>query len=123
MAVTQSRDNRTLIAAADLSTSQYLFAAMDAAGKAAVCGDGAQAFGVIEAGSIAGGASTITVSGKVMVKCGGTVTIGDDVSAGGGNGTAVNSTANDIILGRAYEAGVTGQFIAIELGSTGNAHA
>ena len=122
MAVTQSRDNRTLIAAADLSTSQYLFAAMDAAGKAAVCGDGAQAFGVIEAGSIAGGASTITVSGKVMVKCGGTVTIGDDVSAATG-GLAVNSTAGDIILGRAYEAGVTGQFIAIELGSTGNAHA
>ena len=122
MAVTQSRDNRTLIAAADLSTSQYLFAAMDAAGKAAVCDDGAQAIGVIEAGSIAGGASTITVSGKVMVKCGGTVTIGDDVSAATG-GLAVNSTAGDIILGRAYEAGVTGQFIAIELGSTGNAHA
>jgi len=122
MAVTQSRDNRTLIAAADLTAKQHLFAAMDAAGKAAVCGDGAQAIGVIEAGSIAGGASTITVSGKVMVKCGGTVTIGDDVSAATG-GLAVNSTANDIILGRAYEAGVTGQFIAIELGSTGNAHA
>ena len=43
MAVTQSRDNRTLIAAADLTAKQHLFAAMDAAGKAAVCGDGAQA--------------------------------------------------------------------------------
>ena len=122
MAVTQSRDNRTLIAAADLSTSQYLFAAMDAAGKAAVCGDGAQAFGVIEAGSIAGGASTITVSGKVMVKCGGTVTIGDDVASDAA-GKAVNAASGDIILGRAYEAGVTDQLIAIELGSTGNAHA
>ena len=69
MAVTQSRDNRTLIAAADLSSSQFLFAAMDAAGK------------------------------------------------------AVNSASGDIILGRAYEAGVTDQLIAIELVSTGNAHA
>ena len=34
MAVTQSRDNRTLIAGADLSTSQFLFAKMDAAAKA-----------------------------------------------------------------------------------------
>ena len=122
MAVTQSRDNRTLIAAADLTAKQHLFAAMDAAGKAAVCGDGAQAIGVIEAGSIAGGASTITVSGKVMVKCGGTVTIGDDVASDAA-GKAVNAAAGDIILGRAYEAGVTDQLIAIELGTTGNAHA
>tara|TARA_B100000768_G_C11163801_1_gene325731 strand:- start:257 stop:625 length:369 start_codon:yes stop_codon:yes gene_type:complete len=122
MAVTQSRDNRTLIAAADLSGSQHLFAAMDAAGKAALCGDGAQAFGVIEVGGTAAAASTITVSGKVMVKCGGTVTIGDDVSSDAA-GKAVNSASGDIILGRAYEAGATDQLIAIELGSTGNAHA
>tara|TARA_R110002124_G_scaffold133987_2_gene296605 strand:+ start:518 stop:886 length:369 start_codon:yes stop_codon:yes gene_type:complete len=122
MAVTQSRDNRTLIAAADLSTSQHLFAAMDGAGKAAVCGDGAQAFGVIEVGGTAAAASTVTVSGKVMVKCGGTVTIGDDVASDAA-GKAVNAASGDIILGRAYEAGVTDQLIAIELGSTGNAHA
>ena len=38
-------------------------------------------------------------------------------------GKAVNAASGDIIVGRAYEAGVTGQIIAIELVLAGNAHA
>jgi hypothetical protein len=122
MAVTQSRDNRTLIAGADLSGSQFLFAKMDAAAKAVVAGNGDGTIGVIEVGAAAGNACTITHSGKVMVMCGGTVTIADDVGIDAA-GKAVNAASGDIIVGRAYEAGVTGQVIAIELILAANAHA
>lgn len=122
MAVTQSRDNRTLIAGADLSTSQFLFAKMDAAAKAVLAGNGDGTIGVIAVGAEAGNACTITHSGKVMVKCGGTVTIGDDVGIDAA-GKAVNAASGDIIVGRAYEAGVNGQIIAIELILAANAHA
>ena len=122
MAVTQSRDNRTLIAGADLSTSQFLFAKMDAAAKAVLAGDGEGTIGVIAVGAETGNACTITHSGKVMVKCGGAVTIGDDVGIDAA-GKAVNAASGDIIVGRAYEAGVDGQIIAIELILAANAHA
>jgi len=122
MAVTQSRDNRTLIAGADLSTSQFLFAKMDAAAKAVLAGDGEGTIGVIAVGAETGNACTITHSGKVMVKCGGTVTIADDVAIDAA-GKAVNAASGDIVVGRAYEAGVDGQIIAIELILAANAHA
>jgi len=122
MAVTQSRDNRTLIAGADLSTSQFLFAKMDAAAKAVLAGDGEGTIGVIAVGAETGNACTITHSGKVMVKCGGAVTIADDVAIDAA-GKAVNAASGDIIVGRAYEAGVDGQIIAIELILAANAHA
>ena len=122
MAVTQSRDNRTIIAGADLSGSQFLFAKLDAAAKAILCGDGEGTIGVIEVGSAADNASTITHSGKVMVKCGGTVTIAGDVGIDA-NGKAVDAASTDIIVGRAYEAGVTDQVIAIELILAANAKA
>tara|TARA_R110000868_G_scaffold406355_1_gene686694 strand:+ start:1446 stop:1814 length:369 start_codon:yes stop_codon:yes gene_type:complete len=122
MAVTQSRDNRTLIAGEDLSTSQFLFAKMDAAAKAVKAGDGEGTIGIIAVGAASGNACTITHSGKVMVKCGGTVTIADDVAVDAA-GKAVNAAQGDIIVGRAYEAGVDGQIIAIELILAANAHA
>ena len=122
MAVTQSRDNRTLIAGADLSTSQFLFAKMDSSANAVLCGNGDGTIGIIAVGAASGNACTITHSGKVMVKCGGTVTIGDDVGIDAA-GKAVNAASGDIIVGRAYEAGVDGQIIAIELILAANAHA
>ncbi len=122
MAVTQSRDNRTLIAGEDLSASQFLFAKMDAAGKAVKAGNGDGTIGIIAVGAATDNACTITHSGKVMVECGGTVTIADDVGIDAA-GKAVNAASGDIIVGRAYEAGVTGQIIAIELVLAGNAHA
>ena len=114
MAVTQSRDNRTIIAGADLSTSQFIFVSLDNAADAVVTGAGAASFGLLEVGAGNGKACTVTKSGKVMVTCGGTVTIGGNVSADAA-GKAVDSTTNDVILGVAYEAGVTNQIIAIEL--------
>jgi|TARA_R110000824_G_scaffold290892_2_gene479381 hypothetical protein len=122
MAVTQSRDNRTIIAGADLSGSQFLFAKLDSAAEAVLCANGDGTIGVIEVGAASGNACTITHSGKVMVKCGGTVTLAGDVGIDA-NGKAVDAASTDIIVGRAYEAGVTDQVIAIELILAANAKA
>jgi hypothetical protein len=122
MAVTQSRDNRTIIAGADLSGSQFLFAKLDAAAEAVLCGDGEGTIGVIEVGAKAGNASTITHSGKVMVKCGGNVTIAGDVGIDA-DGKAVDAAVGDIIVGRAYEEGKVDEVIAIELILAANAKA
>ena len=119
MAVTQSRDNRTIVAGADLSAAQFTFVSLDANAKAIPTGAGLAGFGLLEVGTAAGGACTVTKTGKVMVSCGGTVTIGGNVSADA-NGSAVDSTAGDIILGVAYEAGVNKQVISIELSDAGN---
>ena len=122
MAVTQSRDNRTLVAGADLSALQFTFVSLDAAAKAIPTGAGLAAFGLLQVGAATDGACTVTRTGKVMVICGGAVTIAGNVSADA-NGSAVDSTAGDIILGVAYEAGVNKQVIAIELSDAGNVSA
>tara|TARA_B110000093_G_scaffold98717_1_gene106232 strand:- start:301 stop:669 length:369 start_codon:yes stop_codon:yes gene_type:complete len=119
MAVTQSRDNRTIIAGADLSTSQFIFVKLNAAAAAVAVGDGEAAFGLLEVGAATGKACTVTKTGKVMVECGGAVTVGLDVAADA-NGKAIDAVATDVILGTAYETGVTGQIIAIELSDAGN---
>tara|TARA_R110002124_G_scaffold44063_1_gene134943 strand:+ start:76 stop:444 length:369 start_codon:yes stop_codon:yes gene_type:complete len=122
MAVTQSRDNRTLIAGADLSAKQFTFVKLDAAAKAVLCADGDAAFGVLEVPAGTGKAVTATVSGKVMVKCGAAVTIGGPVGIDAA-GEAVDAAVGDVVVGTAYEAGVNGQIIAIEIDLAGNIQA
>jgi len=119
MAVTQSRDNRTIIAGADLSASQFIFVKLDAAAEVVAGTDGDAAFGVLEVGAATGNACTVTKTGKVMVECGGAVTVGGEVAADA-NGKAIDAVNTDVILGTAYENGVTGQLIAIELSDAGN---
>ena len=123
MAVTQSRDNRTIIAGADLSASQFIFVSQDAAAKAIVTVAGVASFGLLEVGAKTDKACTVTRTGKVMVECGGTVTLAGNIAADAA-GKAVDATTGDIILGTAaYEAGVAGQIIAIELSTAGNVSA
>lgn len=122
MAVTQSRDTRTVIAGADLSAAQYKFVKLDSAAEAVLAGDGEQAFGVCEVGAAEDNAATVVVTGKTMVKAGGTVTAGGAVGVDA-NGLCVDAAASDIIMGYATEAGVTNQIIAIELIQGGNAAA
>ena len=119
MAVTQSRDNRTIIAGADLSTSQFIFVKLNATAAAVVVGAGEAAFGLLEVGAATGKACTVTKTGKVMVECSAAVTVGADVASAAG-GKAIDAVATDVILGTAYETGVTGQIIAIELSDAGN---
>lgn len=117
MAVTQSRDNRSILAAADLRTQQFKFISLDAKAEGINTGAGLAAFGLCISGANTGDAMTVTRSGKTMVICGGTVTVGGDVAADAA-GAAVDATVGDIILGVAYEAGVSAQVISIELNVT-----
>jgi len=120
MAVTQSRDNRTLIAGADLSAAQFKFVKMNNAAKAVLCGNGDAAFGVLLVPAASGNAATVTVSGKTMVECGATIAIGANVGIDA-DGNAVTAASGDIIVGKTYEAGVDGQIIAIEISLAGTA--
>ena len=123
MAVMQSRDNRTLVAGEDLSAAQFKFVTLEADGQADLADSaGETCYGVLLNQPIAGKAATVCVAGKVMVEAGGTIAAGDNVAAAA-DGTAVTATTGLIIMGQAYEAGVDGQIIAIELIQGGNAAA
>ena len=122
MAVMQSRDTRTVIAGADLSAAQFKFVKLDAAAEAVLAGNGESAFGVCLVGALEDNAATVVVTGKTMVKAGGTVTAGGAVASDAA-GLCVDAASNDIVMGYATEAGVTSQIIAIELIQGGNAAA
>lgn len=113
MATMNSVETRSMIAGSDLSSSQFFFVSLAADGEVDATGDGAEAFGVLLNEPAAGEAATVAVKGRVLVEAGGTVTRGGDV-ASDANGNAVDATTGDIILGKALEAGVDGQIIAIE---------
>lgn len=121
MAVMQSRDNRTLVAGEDLSAAQFKFVTLESDGQADLADSaGETCYGVLLNQPIAGKAATVCVAGKVMVEAGGTIAAGANVATAA-DGTAVTATTGAIIMGQAYEAGVDGQIIAIELIQGGNA--
>ncbi len=122
MAVMQSRDTRTVIAGADLSAAQFKFVKLDAAAEAVLSGNGESAFGVCLVGALEDNAATVVVTGKTMVKAGGTVTAGGAVASDAA-GLCVDAASTDIVMGYATEAGATNQIIAIELIQGGNAAA
>ena len=122
MAVMQSRDTRTVIAGADLSAAQFKFVKLDAAAEAVLTGNGESAFGVCLVGALEDNAATVVVTGKTMVKAGGTVTAGGAVASDAA-GLCVDAASTDIVMGYATEAGATSQIIAIELIQGGNAAA
>lgn len=123
MAVFQSRDTRTFEAGSDLSAGQFKFVALAADGQVDLCGDGAQAIGVLyNQPSAAGQAATVVMTGKVIVEAGGSVTAGDEVACDA-DGNCVTAATSDIIMGYALEDAVDGQVFAIELIQGGNAAA
>ena len=119
----QSRDNRTFIAGEDLSTAQFKFVTLESDGKVDLADSaGENCIGVLLVQGEEDRAVTVTMSGTVIVEAGGTVTNGGAVSTDA-TGRAVDSTAGDIIMGYAREAGVVNQKIQIELIQGGNASA
>jgi len=123
MATMQSRDNRTFIAGEDLSTAQFKFVTLESDGKVDLADTaGENCIGVLLVQGEEDRAVTVTMSGTVIVEAGGTVTNGGAVSTDA-TGRAVDSTAGDIIMGYAREAGVVNQKIQIELIQGGNASA
>ena len=115
MAVTQSRDTRSLIAGEDLSSHQFRFVTLESDGqidKADAAGE--KCFGVLENDPASGGEATVVVQGQTRIVCGGTVAAGAELQTDA-SGEAITAAAGDVVMGYAMEAGVDGQVIAMEL--------
>jgi hypothetical protein len=120
MAVIQTRDTRTFIAGEDLSAAQFKFVTLESDGQVDLADSaGENAIGVCLVGGAAGAAVTVAISGKVMVKSGGTIAAGAAVQTDA-NGDALTAASGDVVLGYALEAAVDNQIIAIELIQGGN---
>ena len=120
MSFTQSRDNRTVIAAADLSANQFAMVKFDANAKAALAGAGEAALGVLTVPAKAGNACTVTVSGIVMVEVGtGGIALGANAACNG-SGHVIDATTGDVIVGTALEVGAVGNLIAMEISLANN---
>jgi len=115
MAVTQSRDTRSLIAGEDLSSSQFKFVTLESDGQVDLAdAAGENCFGVLENDPAAGAEATVVVSGQTRITCGGTVAAGAELQTDA-SGDAITAAAGDVVMGYALEAGVDGQVIAMEL--------
>jgi len=125
MAVMQSRDNRTFIASESLAAAQFKFVELVAGGTVEIAdGDATQCVGVLLNNPANTQAATVCVEGKVMVRCGGTITAGDQLVtniSGEAVELSTSSSATAITMGFAYEDGVDKQIIAMELIQGGNA--
>ena len=75
MAWENSQLKITLMAAADLSSSQYRFVIVDGDGKAALSGDDGNAIGVLQNTPEAGEAATVAISGVTKLYIGTTSTL------------------------------------------------
>jgi len=115
MAVTQSRDTRSLIAGEDLSSSQFKFVTLESDGQVDLAdAAGENCFGVLENDPAAGAEATVVISGQTRITCGGTVAAGAELQTDA-SGDAITAAAGDVVMGYALEAGVDGQVIAMEL--------
>ncbi len=113
----------TFEAGQDLSTAQYKFVSLASDGQIDPTGAGAASDGVLlNAPAAAGRAASVAVVGRVKVLCGGTIAVNGNV-ASNASGAAVAATTGNIVLGKALEAGVSGQYITIDFFRGGNASA
>lgn len=101
----------TLEAAADLSANQYYLVTVDAAGKAALCGDNGNAIGVLQNKPTLGQPATIMCSGVSKFVQSATLAIGSIIAsnaAGKGKvaaalgptiGTSLSNSGADLSIG------------------------
>lgn len=103
-----------LVAAADYTSAQYRFVAVNGSGKAELAGAGALISGVLTNAPAADAAATIAGPGtKVQVESGAAVTQGAAV-ASDATGRAVAATTGDYIGGEALEAATgAGEYIDV----------
>ncbi len=121
MAVMQSRDTRTYVAGEDLSTAQFKFVTLESDGQIDLADSaGENCVGVLLNDPTSGNAATVVMSGKTLVKAGGTIAAGASVATNAA-GLAVTAASGNIVMGYATEAAVSGQTMAVELIQGGNA--
>lgn len=117
MAFTEKLEARSYIAAS--AVTQFRFVTLNASAKVAHTGAGLRAEGVALAGAATDQVLPVAYEGRVTVVAAGTITAGATV-ASNASGQAVAATTGNVILGRALEAGVSGQVITIELDRAGS---
>jgi hypothetical protein len=112
----------SLVAAADLRSSQFFAVKVDSNGKAALAGAGEQAIGVVQNDPNTDQAATVRVAGVTKMKAGGSITAGARVAvdAAGKAKTAVLGTVNTSDAGAASDAVVGSAVFGIALEGASN---
>ena len=108
-------------AAGDLSTKQYYLVEQNDAGEVAVATvAGQRVIGVLQRDDAAaqGRAAAVQFGGIAKVKCGGTVDE-DDWLISNASGQAIASADGGFVIGRALEAGASGDVITVILATSG----
>lgn len=123
MATWGNQIRESMVAGADLSSSQYLFVKMNTTDRTVVaCENGEAAFGVLQNDPASGGAATVCVHGRTLIEVGETLTAGDSVGVDA-NGKAVTATSSDIVVGICVDGAATGARATIDFFRGGNANA
>jgi hypothetical protein len=111
--------SKSMLAAADLSSSQFLAITPDSSGKAALATDGAAAIGVLQNKPTSGNVAEVMVLGETKFQVGvGGVTSGDLVSATS-TGAAQTADSGDYVLGWTMDTGAAGDFVTVVLSPQG----
>lgn len=109
MALSQNVQLLSLVAATDLSTSQYRVVKVGTTPDSVVlAGAGENAVGVLYESAAAGRAVAVANGGIVIAWAGGSFAAGDKLAAGAG-GVIVAATTGAHVLGIALTAGVNGR--------------
>lgn len=123
MATWGNQIKETMVAGADLSSSQFTFVKMNTTDRTVVAaGNGEAAFGVLQNDPASGAAAAVCVHGRTLVEVGETLTAGDSVGVDA-NGKAVTATSSDVIVGICVDGGATGTRATIDFFRGGNANA
>lgn len=109
----------SLKAAADLSTSQFLFVSLDSNGEAVVAGAGARTMGVLQNKPTLGQGASIVDRGITKVVAGAAVAIDARVSSDAA-GKAITSATTNSVEGRALTAAAAAdEIISVKLDNEG----
>lgn len=107
---------KTLEAAADLSTKQYFIVKVDTNGKLALASSALDPIvGVLQNKPIAGEGALYRFGGTSKVKLGGTVAAGAWVTTDANGEGVATTTDGNITVGMALEAGVDADIIELQL--------
>jgi hypothetical protein len=107
---------KSLECSEDLSEKQFFIVQQDANGKVGVA-EGATdlLLGVLQNNPASGEMATYRFGGTTKVKAGGTIAIGDWITAASDGEAVATTTDGDIVIGKALQAGVDQDVIEVQL--------
>ena len=112
MATSENLQKISMVAGADLSSSQFCFVHANASGEAVLTTANGVASGVLYNDPISGRAAEVAIDGVVKVLCGAAVTAGGPVASDAA-GKAKNAAAGNYVHGTALETGADGRIISV----------